>query len=208
MFRAMIRMIALFCCLPSAAQDDWILKKNKDDVIIYTRESADNPLKEYRASARIDHPLEDIFRFSADLEYRPEWVINCTGLEVIDTVEERILYHTSYDIPWPLADRDLVVEVAMSFNKQAGKAHLLTVQSDIDYPLEKGIVRLPVYREDVHMEELDSGSTLLVAEGFVDPGGTVPAWIVNMFLVNGIYDSFIRTREELEKRNNLDTRPE
>jgi len=198
----MKRFLQLFLFLAFSlvgmGQADWMLKKERDDIVILTRESEDNPLKEYRAIATIESSIEVVYNFLTDLEKRPDWVINCLGLEILDTSDEGLIaYHTSYDIPWPLADRDLVVQAGFSFNAETGQAHLLTCQAEIKYPLAEGIIRIPEYREEVFLERITPGRTRFRAEGFVDPGGTVPPWIVNMFLVNGIYDSVIRTRERV-----------
>jgi hypothetical protein len=181
------------------SQSGWELKRDRDGVVIYTRESPDSPLKEYRASAVYDCSLKEVYDIAMDLESRPDWVINCTGLEIIDTVDGKIRYHTSYDIPWPMQDRDLVVELEKKEYTPA-YAHLLTRSIDLEYPLKKGVVRMPRYREEVFYEKIDEGHTRFRVEGFADPGGSVPAWVVNMFLVDGTYDSVIRTREIIASR--------
>jgi len=198
MNKIIILVSGLLFYLSSYAQDDWVLKRNKEGITIYTRELKDSPLKEYRASATINSPILEVYQFLKDLEYRPAWVVRCIGLEIIDTIAgNHILYHTSYDIPWPLADRDLVVEADLSFDEENRKARLLTIHYDMEYPIKNGVVRMFRYREDVVLEELDPQHTRFKAEGFADPGGNVPAWLVNMFLVDGIYDSVISTREKI-----------
>jgi len=193
--------VALFLAWYSAAgQSDWDLKKDKDGIVIYTRSSADSPLKEYRVSAEIQSPLSDVYKFLSDLEKRPDWVIKCTGLDIIDTLGDWIRYHTSYDIPWPLEDRDLVVEVGLSVSEDFTGAHLLTRSTDLEFLQKEGVIRMPRYKEEVFLWAVDSETTLFRSEGFADPGGKVPAWIVNMFLVDGIYDSVQRTRERVAKR--------
>jgi hypothetical protein len=174
----------------------WELKREREGVTIYTRESPDSPLKEYRVSAIHNFPMEELYKMSIDLESRPKWVIHCTGLEIIDTVDGRIRYHTSYAVPWPFLDRDLVVEEELVY-KGPDSAHLLTRSIYLDYPLGDGMVRMPRYREEVFFEKIDACRTRFRAEGFADPGGSVPAWLVNMFLVDGIYDSVISTRERM-----------
>jgi hypothetical protein len=193
-------MVPLMVC----SQTDWEKKRDRNGIVIYTRVSEDNPLKEYRAQAKINYPILDVYEFSIDLERRPEWVIRCMGMEILDTIEDGLIrYHTRYDVPWPLADRDLVVSADLSFDGE--KARLLTVSTELDYPLEEGMIRMKSYREDVRLEKLDPQRTLFRAEGFADPGGTLPPWIINMFLVDGIYDSVIATREALEKDKNKST---
>lgn len=186
--------------ISAAGQTAWDLKRDKDGIVIYTRSSADSPLKEYRARAKIQSPLRNVYKFLSDLEKRPEWVIHCTGLDIIDTTDGRIRYHTGYDIPWPMEDRDLVVEADLWVSEDFSRAHLLTRNVERDYVLKEGVIRMPAYLEDVYLEKVDSGTTLFTAEGFADPGGKVPAWLVNMFLVDGIYDSVQKTRERVAER--------
>ncbi len=201
MNKLFLLLSGLLLTLDSSSQNDWELKRDKDDIVIYTKESKDNPLKEYRATAIIESPLNEVYQFLSDLEYRPAWVVRCSGLEIIDTVGgNQIRYHTSYEIPWPLADRDLVVVADLSFDEANRKARLLTIRTDTQFPLKKGIVRMLKYKEDVVLEELGPQRTRFNAEGFADPGGNVPAWLVNMFLVDGIYDSVVSTRMEIKKR--------
>lgn len=180
------------------SQSGWVLKRDRDGIIIHTRESAGSNLKEYRVEAVYDSPLESVYNFLTDLESRPEWVINCTGLEILDTLPNgSVLYHTSFDIPWPLADRDLVATVKFTRNTAGHGTHLLTEMTDLEYPLKKGVVRMPGYREEISLEKIDDTHTRSLTEGYADPGGTVPAWVVNMFLVDGTYDSVRRSRDRV-----------
>ena len=63
----------------------------------------------------------------------------------------------------------------------------------------KDVIRMPEYLEDVVLERTDRGTTLFKVEGFADPGGKIPAWLTNMFLVDGIFDSVVKTREWVVK---------
>jgi len=195
--------VLIICLIPGSAiqaQSGWELRKDKDDIVIYTRESPDNHLKEYRVSALIECPLQEMVGFALDLEIRPQWVINCKGLRIIDTVGERIRYHTVYEIPWPFKDRDLLVAMEL-VARDSVRAHLLTRSIELDYPLEEDVVRMSRYREEIFYEKLDENSTMFRAEGFADPGGKLPPWLVNMFLVDGVYDSVIKTREAVAASN-------
>ncbi len=199
-----MRMISLFLAimlttsLYTAGQGEWLLKREKRGIVIYVREQDDNPLKEYRARARIPQPLSEVVEFVTDLNRHPEWVFRCTGLSIIKTQDNnQFWYHTSYDIPWPMKDRDLTAVAVISKQPDGSSIEMLTTSIHIDYPGEKGVIRMPAYREKVLLEKINSGSTLFVAEGFADPGGKVPPWLVNMFLVDGIYDSVEKAREIL-----------
>ena len=182
----------------SQGQAGWKLKREKNGISIYVREQADSPLKEYKARAVIAHPIRQVSEFLSDLERHPEWVFRCTDLTIIeDQGVRKTKYHTTYDIPWPMEDRALTVEAVITHHAGGKKFESLSEDIILDFPVKKGVIRMPGYREWVILEDIDSMNTLFIAEGFADPGGTVPAWLVNMFLVDGIYDSVMKTREIL-----------
>ena len=198
--RLSIACIVLLVIFPLASQGQagWKLKREKNGISIHVREHADSPLKEYKARAVIAHPIQQVSDFLSDLERHPEWVFRCTGLTIIEGQgEQKVRYHTTYDIPWPMKDRDLTVEAVITHHEGGKKIESLTEDIMLDYPVENGVIRMPGYREWVILEEIDPYNTLFIAEGYADPGGTVPPWLVNMFLVDGIYDSVIKTREIL-----------
>ncbi len=195
-----IACMILLAIFPVSTQEHsgWKLKREKKGISIHVREEADSHLKEYKARAVIPHPIQEVFAFLLDVERHPEWVVRCTGITIIENqVEHKITYHTAYDMPWPAKDRDLTVETVYTHHAGGKKNESLTQDVLLEFPMEEGVIRMPRYREWVILEEIDSLNTLFVAEGFVDPGGKVPPWLVNMFLVGGIYDSVVKTRELL-----------
>ena len=97
-----------------------------------------------------------------------------------------------------MKDRDLTVEAVFTADGEGLKFESLTEEIIVDYPIAEGVIRMPDYREWVVLEKIDSLNTLFWAEGYADPGGTVPPWLVNMFLVDGIYDSVRKAREILQ----------
>jgi hypothetical protein len=183
----------------SLGQGDWKLKRDKEGITIYVREQADSPLKEYKARAIIANPIQQVFEFMSDYERYPEWVFRCAGLTIIeDQREHRIVYQIAYDIPWPMKARDLTVESVITVHDQDRKIEKLTKTVQVDFPSEEGVIRMPEYREFVVLEEIDSLNTLFITEGYSNPGGKVTPRLVNMFLVDGIFDSVVRLREILQ----------
>lgn len=90
--------------MATTSQPGWELKRDKNGIVIYTRESPGNRLKEYRVIAGIDSPIKDVYNFLIDLEKRPAWVIKYTGLEIIDTVGDyslSVLAGSSPPFPQP-----------------------------------------------------------------------------------------------------------
>ncbi|MCK5464874.1 MAG: hypothetical protein KAI95_17735, partial [Bacteroidales bacterium] len=155
--RLSIACIVLLVIFPLASQGQagWKLKREKNGISIHVREQADSPLKEYKARAVIAHPIQQVSDFISDLERHPEWVFRCTGLAIIEGKgEQKVRYHTTYDIPWPMKDRDLTVEAVIIHHVGGKKIESLSEDIILDYPVEKGVIRMPGYREWVILEEI------------------------------------------------------
>lgn len=198
MIRYLIIMCLIFPCLILKGQGEWKLRKDRDGIMIYTRMAEGSNLKEYRISAEFNCTVEKVYNFLMDIERRTEWAINCKGVDIIDSVARGIIYHTGYAVPWPLADRELILINESEISADRKEARLLTLASDYEYPLPEESVRIRKYREAVRLKEIKPGQTEYTTEGYADPGGKVPAWIVNMFLVDGTYTSLVRIRESVE----------
>jgi hypothetical protein len=180
------------------AQEEWTLRKNSEGIEIYTRTRSGSPLKEFRASATIAAPLEVVLGFLNDISLRTEWVYDCREVNIMEQRGTDILYHSSYEMPWPVADRDLVSRASTVWSEDSITVRILTVETDREFPMKKDMVRMPDYRADVVLERLDNARTLYRSEGFADLGGKVPPWLINLFLVDGLFDSVVKTRERTE----------
>ena len=199
--RPTILMILINIVYPvrSPGQDDWKLKREKEGITIYLREQADSPLKEYKARAIIANPIRQVAEFMSDYERYPEWVFRCAGLTIIEDLGgNRVLFQIVYDIPWPMNARDITVESVIAMHDQGRKIEKLTQNVQVDFPSDEGVIRMPEYRELVLLKEIDSSNTLFITEGYSNPGGKVSPRLVNMFLVDGIFDSVVKLREILQ----------
>ena len=199
-----ISLITIVCLAASGylyGQEMWTLRKKTDDITIYTRMREDSPLKEYRAEANIHAPIQVVYEFLSNVSLHPKWVYQCAGLKILEEVNNSfVTYHTSYDLPWPAADRDLLAKAVIKLADDFSSVHILTNNVSLDYEQKKGVVRMPDYSESVTLKPLNEANTLFKVEGFANPGGTIPPWLINMFMVDGIYNSILKTKELTEKK--------
>jgi hypothetical protein len=139
-----INILYLSSCL---GQSGWKLKRDKEGITVYFRERAGSPLKEYKARSVIAHPIDQVFDFLTILERHPEWVFRCTGLTIIENLDDsRVRYHTTYDIPWPMKDRDLTAETVITHHAGGNRIESLAQNIPLDFPLEDGGIRMTGYR--------------------------------------------------------------
>ena len=108
-------------------------------------------------------------------------------------------YYTETTIPWPMSNRDVVVHLTMT-RDSLNRFLKITAAGVPGYiPEKSGKVRVPrsLIRWYVTMPSSTSISIVYTFEA--DPGGNMPAWLVNMFADKGPYESFKKLSQILKK---------
>ncbi len=102
-------------------------------------------------------------------------------------------------MPWPVTNRDAVVNITISRDGNGGMhAHIVSVKDVV--PVKAGIVRVPFSKVTWKVKPLNSNTLNVEYEALVDPGGSLPAWVVNMFSTKGPFETFKSLRGISEKR--------
>jgi hypothetical protein len=108
------------------------------------------------------------------------------------------LSYTETAVPWPASNRDIPIN--MQLNHDAKNNTLKVVARGIPnaIPVKKGIVRIPFLNSTWNVK-FDGKSKLYINYFLeMDPGGTVPAWITNLFVAKGPYETFSKLSEVLQ----------
>lgn len=168
------------------SEDDWDLIKESEQYTIYGRKLHQSKFKEIKVKGRIQSSLSAIVMALEDIEYQKKWVLRTLDAYEIDQLGEgKYHFYLSTDMPFPVSDRDLVVYYERS---QDAETKVVTTRSyarpDL-IPKEKGLVRIPDF--DSYYILTPIGQGWLDMEYFlkIDPGGILPAWVVNLAASKG-----------------------
>jgi len=156
----------------SKNQDDgWEFKKNKSGIKIYTRESNDSNIKELKFTVTINATMNQAVTLLADVD----------------------------NFPWPMSDRDLVV---YSEVKQDSITKVVTsdTNSRADYmPKEDGYIRIQNHFNKWIFTPVSADTIEVTYLLKSDPGGSIPAWAINMAIDQGPVKSMKGFMENLKK---------
>jgi hypothetical protein len=182
----------------SENQADWELKKDENGIAVYTRYAENSHLKEVRSVTEVKSSLSAIVALLFDVKNYPHWIYACSEastLKVVDDHEED--HYQVTRLPWPLDNRDMI----WHFNVEqdaATKIVTITNTSEPDYiPDKKGIVRVKRVQSSYRLTPLDSGKVNVEFEIFVDPGGSIPVWLINANIVMAPYKTTVAMIKQL-----------
>jgi hypothetical protein len=183
-------------------QADWELSKEKDGISVYTRLMKDSKFKEYKAICELDATPSQLVDILFNVKDYKEWMYGVISAEILEMDGENIFYvYSEVKVPFPFDNRDQVTKSVIHRDAVTG-VQMIEVFIVPDFvPENKGIVRMESGRGTWEFFPLANGQTKAVHIFGGDPGGSIPTWVVNMFLVDGPIKTLTGLRDVVEELN-------
>jgi hypothetical protein len=182
----------------SLAAQSWNFIKEQDGIKIYTRQEAGKSLKAYKGTTVINAPAEKVFTLIEDVNHTEWWDKNLTQINVMAYEKnKRARYYLVYDTPWPVANRDLCVEVTVSMDPENRIYSVSATSLTGVIPEQKDLVRIKDYRQTWTVSSAGENSSNIVLEGYLDPVGHIPVWISKMLIIQTPFNSILGVRKQM-----------
>jgi hypothetical protein len=204
MFSSGIKNIILFCSaifiIGSAdAQAQWRLKRDQSGVKIYMRTSGRSSFNELKAEITIEATLSELAALILDVPNHTRWVYSVKTCYLLKKIADNELYYYEVvDSPFPASDRDLIVHTKIVQDPESRVMTVIGIEEAGYMPPKRNIVRVPVSTET--WKVIPAGNNMLRIEYYleIDPGGSVPAWLLNSFAEKGPFETFRHLQAQVE----------
>jgi len=161
----------------------WEFVKEKDGIKIYTRKEKESSIKSFKGEALLHRKYENIINLVGNPKNQDWWADDIKGLRILLYEKDKhVQYYLVYDVPWPIGDRDLVVDALISTNPQTGVRIVEAKAIQDVVPEKEGLVRIKKYWQKWTITPIKPDLVQVVLEGSADPGGSIPAWLYNMVI--------------------------
>ena len=188
-----------------AAEYPWQLKKTAEGISVYTRKVEGSPILEFKAVMTVDAPLAKIIPLFEDAKGLTSWYYQCTYSELVkdEGPQDKILYIVLH-LPWPVAERDSVFRRSKSTNeKDPSISYSIRALPEL-LPVKKGKIRVLMINSLWRFTPLADGKTEIYFQQHSNPGGSIPAFIVNQLAVNTPLNSLKSLRQLIMQKNRGD----
>ena len=185
------------------------LSIDKQNIKVWTYQNSQNPVFLYKAETIYDTPLEKAVGLILDVDHAVQWVPYMGSVKVLsrDDKKGEFLLYMVLDFPFPLKDRDLVVQGKMVKDAQ-GVISIKNKAIDKGYAKNPDYVRLTHYEGDWSFQKLANNKVKVSTYGYANPEGSIPLTFVNMFVQQQPYQMLQKMKLELAKRSNIPALPE
>ena len=196
----LISLIMTIQIIPAFTQDDWKLQKNKNGILVYSAQVPDSKIRAIKVVAVYQASAEEIADIVMDINTATEWVSHLKSCYLIKRVSQNELYYyAEVQFPWPVSNRDFVAHLTRNENLQN---KTITIDGPVVAGLvaeKKGTVRINNSFGKWIITPLDSNQVRVEYALHVDPAGSLPAWLVNMFSGETPMEIFENLRHELKQ---------
>ena len=193
---SIIPVLLLIISLSAQAQK-WELAKNEDGIKVYTRKVEGRSVKSYKAKAVINAPINKVYFIYTDLKSYQRVMQDQSEIELLEKNNNRYILYSKMDMPWPADDRDMVSETEIE-KKDNGQIIIRSKCLKNRLAPKKDYVRIKDCWEIVTLTPVGNDKVEIQIEGLFDVGGSLPGWIVNMFLVDGPFDTIGNIKKIVE----------
>ena len=186
-----LNLLVLFFLITAQLPDEksfaqkWEFVKEKDGIKIYTAKDPKTSFKMFRGEAILITQMERVTNMVGNVKNVEWWDKSVREINVLAYIENKnIKYYLVYDVPWPFSDRDLCVESKITDDPVTGKRVIFSTPLPDVVPEKAGIIRIKNYWQRWILQPLDKNRIHVILEGYVDPAGSVPAWLYNMVITD------------------------
>lgn len=184
----------------SVGQEKWALSSNEDGIQVYTRPMANSRIKAVRVVCTLSASPTQVVAAILDIKSCNEWVYHSkinTLIKQISPVD--LIYYSQVEVPWPVENRDYVVSI---HTQQDPQTKVITINSPCIpgyVPQKKGIVRISHSVGNWTITPVSKNQTRAEYILEVDPMGSIPAWLINLFAAKGPSETFKNLKVHVQK---------
>lgn len=201
MKRIYIFAVLLIALTNSAlAQKDWKLVKDNHWIQVFESNMDRSNFKRIKVECTVEGTLDRLVQILNNVDNHKNWIYNTKRAYVLDRVNaSEYYYYTETFLPWPLQNRDAVVHI--KFNRDPENRTLkIEAEGVPEYlPANTGKVRVPRSANSWLVTAAAPNKLHIVYVFEADPGGSLPACLVNALVDKGPFESFKKLADQLKK---------
>ena len=181
-FIVALSVVIIFTFTPlKAEEEEWRFVYEADGITVHKRINEDTIFIEFKSTGVLRGEISDYLAVILDTEIMPDWAPQCIEAQNIESSNDReTIVYVACNGVWPVADRDYVAKRTISSGSEKSAVRInIDLIENPDAPDIKGRVHIPYLQCCWILKSINPSHTHVELRACVDPGGWLPAWLVN-----------------------------
>lgn len=200
--RSLYRMTAALgvsMLLAGVAQaEDWQVAKDQDGIKVSLSDVAGSKYKAYRGETLIKAPIAKVRALQEDAAGACAWIHECKLQKLLKHEGDDVWTYTQFNTPVMVTPRDSVLKVTTTIGADGTVTRMLRGVPDY-VPEEAGFVRVTQVEGYWKLTPKGPDSTEVSYQVHTEPGGSVPSWVANKFVVDAPFQTLKSLKTLAEK---------
>jgi len=172
-----------------AVETGWKKIGESKNIIGYTRTTNKSSIDAMKGVGIVDAPVAVIEALIRDIPAQTEYMYKCKEAVIVNNPELKSSGDTVYvynvtAMPYPVKDRDAIAKATFSIDKATGTVYVHVEGFKTAYKQDQKKVRMPLVIVDYTLAPRGPDKSEVTYEALADPGGNLPAFVVNMLTKN------------------------
>lgn len=208
MYKNIFSFIGLLFIFSFGRAQEWTVKSDKNGIKTYAKKLADSKINAVKIESVYTATLAQFVSVLLDVGSYDSWIYNSKSTRLLKQVSpSELFYYSEVSFPWPTVNRDFVSHVIISQDPHSKVVRVDANNVEGYVPVKSNIVRIsrssgrwiitPLAKTQVKVEYVLQ----------VDPGGDLPAWLINPFAAKGLVETFKNLRAQVKKSTYASAHP-
>lgn len=182
----------------TAQAEDWKVVKDQDGIKVSLSDVAGSKYKAYRGVTVMNTTMAKLRALQEDVPNACSWIHECKSQKLLKYEGNKSWTYTQFNTPWPVTSRDSVLEVTTVEGADGSLTrNLKGVPTYL--PEEKGFVRVTQVDGYWTFVPKGAGQVEVTYQVHTEPGGDVPSWLANKFVVDAPFNTLKALKDRAEK---------
>jgi hypothetical protein len=184
--------------LSAGAQSKWEFRKEKGGIKMFGRVSTHSRFDDIRVEVDLPGTVEQLAAILLDVEKYPDWAYGTKSTLVVKRISKTaLIYYSEFEVPWPATNRDLYASFSVMTDSLTHSLKVISNSVKGYAPEKSNLVRIPLSKGVWIASVIAPRKIHLQYTLELDPGGTVPGWVLNMFSTKGPMETFENLRQKM-----------
>lgn len=191
--------IGFALALPAQAAN-WHVIAERDGIVVSRRAEPGRTFPQLRAVGEVPGTPYEVLAVLLDVPAHTRWLPDCIESRTLRRVDAwRYVIYTRTDAPWPVSDREAVIENEVIFLQPPSKLKVtFEALPAPEVSRARGTVRMKAVNGYYLIEAIDNRRSLVQYELDADPAGSLPAWLVTYQSTRNPLQTLVGLRARLQ----------
>lgn len=185
---------------PAFSQNNWKLTRSSEGISVYQSPVKGSAYKSIKVECTLEGNYDKLLSVITNVNHYKDWVYNNKTTKLLKTASPfEFYYYSETSLPWPMSNRDAVMHTTITRDSRDGFLKISSVNHAGLVAEKSGKVRVPYSNINWYVTMPSARSVHIVYTFEAEPGGSMPAWIVNSFADKGPFESFKKLGQLLKQ---------